>query len=23
MRYTDLRRHLADELGLEPGPSLR
>ncbi|OKK22726.1 hypothetical protein AMK16_06590 [Streptomyces sp. CB00455] len=22
-RYTDLRRHLADELGLEPGPSLR
>ncbi|MFM9634077.1 BTAD domain-containing putative transcriptional regulator [Streptomyces galilaeus] len=21
-RYTDLRRHLADELGLEPGPSL-
>ncbi|MET9697007.1 BTAD domain-containing putative transcriptional regulator [Streptomyces sp. NPDC006529] len=22
-RYADLRRHLADELGLEPGPSLR
>ncbi|MFF5159935.1 BTAD domain-containing putative transcriptional regulator [Streptomyces sp. NPDC000348] len=22
-RYTDLRRHLADELGLEPGPPLR
>ncbi|MFF0071929.1 BTAD domain-containing putative transcriptional regulator [Streptomyces sp. NPDC005494] len=22
-RYTDLRRHLADELGLEPGPALR
>ncbi|MGW6272006.1 AfsR/SARP family transcriptional regulator [Streptomyces sp. NPDC055060] len=22
-RYSDLRRHLADELGLEPGPSLR
>ncbi|MFE6363891.1 BTAD domain-containing putative transcriptional regulator [Streptomyces sp. NPDC057806] len=22
-RYGDLRRHLADELGLEPGPSLR
>ncbi|MEV6248713.1 BTAD domain-containing putative transcriptional regulator [Streptomyces sp. NPDC051742] len=22
-RYTDLRRHLADELGLEPSPSLR
>ncbi|MFE9848554.1 BTAD domain-containing putative transcriptional regulator [Streptomyces sp. NPDC005576] len=23
LRYTDLRRHLADELGLEPGPPLR
>ncbi|MFF0082379.1 BTAD domain-containing putative transcriptional regulator [Streptomyces canus] len=23
LRYTELRRHLADELGLEPGPSLR
>ncbi|MFD3725063.1 BTAD domain-containing putative transcriptional regulator [Streptomyces sp. NPDC058671] len=22
-RYTDLRRHLAEELGLEPGPTLR
>ncbi|MFF5438703.1 BTAD domain-containing putative transcriptional regulator [Streptomyces achromogenes] len=22
-RYTDLRRHLAEELGLEPGPALR
>ncbi|MFB9521298.1 BTAD domain-containing putative transcriptional regulator [Streptomyces cremeus] len=22
-RYTELRRHLADELGLEPGPALR
>ncbi|MFJ8982488.1 AfsR/SARP family transcriptional regulator [Streptomyces sp. NPDC102282] len=22
-RYTDVRRHLADELGLEPGPALR